>query len=94
MGQSIGAMIRLRYRKGNSGDMVVQPGMTVGWLWRPLYDEIGETIPLPMTFKAGAAFHNPAKIVHGAKNASTTAPAKVLVFLVSEKGQPLATPVQ
>ena len=48
----------------------------------------------PQTFKAGAAFHNPAKIVHDAKNASTTAPAKVLVFLVSEKGQPLATPVQ
>jgi quercetin dioxygenase-like cupin family protein len=41
----------------------------------------------PQTFKA-------AKIVHDAKNASTTAPAKVLVFLVGEKGQPLATPVQ
>jgi quercetin dioxygenase-like cupin family protein len=48
----------------------------------------------PQTFKAGEAFHNPAKIVHDAKNASTTAPAKVLVFLVGEKGQPLATPVQ
>jgi quercetin dioxygenase-like cupin family protein len=48
----------------------------------------------PQTFKAGEAFHNPAKIVHDAKNASATAPAKVLVFLVGEKGQPLATPVQ
>jgi quercetin dioxygenase-like cupin family protein len=48
----------------------------------------------PQTFKAGEAFHNPAKIVHDAKNASTTAPAKVLVFLVGEKGQPLATPAQ
>ena len=48
----------------------------------------------PMTLKAGEAFHNPSKIVHDAKNASTTAPVKVLVFLVGEKGQPLATPVQ
>jgi quercetin dioxygenase-like cupin family protein len=48
----------------------------------------------PKTFKAGEAFHNPAKIVHDAKNASATAPAKVLVFVVGEKGQPLATPVQ
>jgi quercetin dioxygenase-like cupin family protein len=48
----------------------------------------------PQTFKTGEVFHNPAKIVHDAKNASTTAPAKVLVFIVGEKGQPLATPVQ
>ena len=48
----------------------------------------------PKTFKAGEAFHNPAKIVHDAKNASATAPTKVLVFMVIEKGQPLATPVQ
>jgi hypothetical protein len=39
-------------------------------------------------------FNAPAKIVHDAKNASTTAPTKVLVFLIAEKGQPLATPVQ
>ena len=48
----------------------------------------------PKTFKAGEAFHNPAKIVHDAKNASTTGPTKVLVFMLIEKGQPLATPVQ
>jgi len=47
----------------------------------------------PMTIKAGEAFHNQAKIVHDAKNAGTT-PTKVLVFLVGEKGQPLATPAQ
>jgi quercetin dioxygenase-like cupin family protein len=48
----------------------------------------------PKTFKAGEAFHNPAKVAHDAKNVSTTAPTKVLVFMVIEKGQPLATPVQ
>lgn len=48
----------------------------------------------PQTFKAGEAFVNPAKHVHDAKNASANAPAKVLVVLIGEKGQPLATPVQ
>jgi quercetin dioxygenase-like cupin family protein len=48
----------------------------------------------PMTLKAGDSAHMPAKHIHNAKNASATAPVKVLVFLVGEKGQPLATPVQ
>lgn len=48
----------------------------------------------PATFKVGETFHIPAKIVHGGKNASTTAPAKVLVFGLFEKGQPDTTPVQ
>ena len=47
----------------------------------------------PVTLKAGESAHVPAKHVHNAKNASTTEPSKVLVFLVGEKGQPLATPV-
>ena len=48
----------------------------------------------PMTLKAGESAHMPAKHIHNAKNASTTEPVKVIVFLVGEKGQPLATPVQ
>ena len=48
----------------------------------------------PKTYKTGEVFHNAAKIVHDAKNASATAPSKVLVFLLAEKGHPLATPVQ
>ena len=47
----------------------------------------------PITFKAGDTFHNPSKNVHSAKNASATEPAKVLVFMIGDKGQPLATAV-
>ena len=36
---------------------------------------------------------NPSKNVHFATNASTTAPAKVLVFMVVEKGAPTAVRV-
>lgn len=48
----------------------------------------------PMTLKAGESTHVPAKHIHNAKNTSATGATKVLVFLVGEKGQPLATPVQ
>jgi quercetin dioxygenase-like cupin family protein len=48
----------------------------------------------PVTLKAGEGAHVPAKHIHNAKNASATGPSKVLVFLVGEKGQPLATQVQ
>jgi quercetin dioxygenase-like cupin family protein len=47
----------------------------------------------PVTLKAGDVIHNPAKLPHNGKNASTTAPAKVVVVYVVEKGQPLATQV-
>ena len=47
----------------------------------------------PMTLKAGESAYMPATHIHNAKNASATGPTKVLVFLVGEKGQPLATPV-
>jgi len=48
----------------------------------------------PVTLKAGESVYIPAKQIHNAKNGSTTAPVKVIVFMVAEKGQPLATPVQ
>ena len=48
----------------------------------------------PATFNSGDTFHIPTEVVHGAKNASTTDGAKVLVFALFEKGQPGTTPVQ
>jgi quercetin dioxygenase-like cupin family protein len=43
--------------------------------------------------KAGEVTFNPAKQVHQAKNTGSL-PAKVLNFMIAEKGQPLAVPVQ
>jgi quercetin dioxygenase-like cupin family protein len=48
----------------------------------------------PVTLKAGDSAHLPFKHIHKARNASSTEPAKVLVFLVGEKGQPIITLVQ
>jgi quercetin dioxygenase-like cupin family protein len=48
----------------------------------------------PATMKPGDVFHRPPREVHDLKNLSTAAPAKVLVFFVADKGQPLTIPVQ
>lgn len=44
----------------------------------------------PVTVKAGETMHLPEGLVHSARNGSDSAPAKALVFLVSQKGKPLA----
>jgi quercetin dioxygenase-like cupin family protein len=48
----------------------------------------------PVTLKKGETGHNPTRHVHNAKNGSTSEPARVLVFLLSKKGKPLATTVE
>ena len=48
----------------------------------------------PVTIKAGESIYSPAKLAHNSKNASATAPVKVLGFWVGEKGQPLSSPAQ
>jgi quercetin dioxygenase-like cupin family protein len=39
----------------------------------------------PVTFKPGDTFHQPRKRVHNVRNASRTAPAKVLIVLIEKK---------
>lgn len=46
------------------------------------------------TLEAGDTATHPARRVHTARNPSTTEPARVLVFMLAEKGQPLVTPAQ
>jgi quercetin dioxygenase-like cupin family protein len=46
------------------------------------------------TVKAGETVTQPPNRVHGARNGSASEPAKVLVFLLLDKGKPLAIPVQ
>jgi quercetin dioxygenase-like cupin family protein len=46
----------------------------------------------PFELKAGQITFNPGKHIHKARNASSSEPAKVLNFMLAEKGQPLAIP--
>jgi quercetin dioxygenase-like cupin family protein len=53
----------------------------------------------PLTLKPGVFFYlrsssEKAEYVHAAKNTSTTDLLKILVVLITEKGQPLAVPVK
>ncbi len=48
----------------------------------------------PVALKTGVTGHIDPKVIHNGKNSSTTAPLKVLVFAVHEKGQPLTIPVK
>ncbi|MEX2650719.1 MAG: cupin domain-containing protein [Alphaproteobacteria bacterium] len=47
----------------------------------------------PVTLTSGEAAHLAQGVVHAARNGSEFDPAKVLVFIVLEKGKPLADPV-
>jgi quercetin dioxygenase-like cupin family protein len=55
-----------------------------------VFESDGET---PVTLNPGDSRHIPAKHIHNARNTSTTTPTKVVVFLISEKGQPMTTMV-
>ena len=44
--------------------------------------------------KVGQIVFNPTKHVHAARNVSTTETTKVIVFMLADKGQPLAVPAQ
>jgi quercetin dioxygenase-like cupin family protein len=48
----------------------------------------------PIALKQGETAHLSPDVVHAARNGSQSAPAKVLVFLVVEKGRPLAEAVK
>lgn len=81
----------------------IAPGATAGKHYHPGY-EFFYTIEgswifapegkSPVTLKAGDVGYNPPKQVHSVANASKTAPAKILGFLLAEKGQPMTIPVK
>jgi quercetin dioxygenase-like cupin family protein len=48
----------------------------------------------PLALKAGDSGTNLPKQIHDVGNPSATEPVKFVVFIVNEKGQPLATPAQ
>jgi quercetin dioxygenase-like cupin family protein len=80
----------------------VAPGAQSGRHFHPgpefLYIQEGSFVleldgDAPVTMNSGDSRHIPAKQIHNARNTSTTAPTKVLVFSIAEKGQPLTTMV-
>ncbi len=98
--------VDIKEMEGREGVMYVAdvpPGGVAGRHFHPgpeyLYVLEGTLILEPdgqpaVTLQKGETAHQHARHVHNAKNGSTSEPARVLVFLISEKGQPLATLVE
>ncbi len=78
-----GAVVAKHYHPGNDFVYILQGSV--------ILEREGEP---PVTFGPGQVFHNVPKRVHSVKNASTTDGARLLVFQLPEKGQPLAIPVK
>jgi quercetin dioxygenase-like cupin family protein len=81
----------------------VPPGGVAPRHWHPgdeaIYGLEGSLIIQPdhgqaVDLKPGQIAFNPTKHVHAARNDSTSQSAKVVVFAIAEKGQPLAIPAQ
>ena len=83
----------LEYAPGAVGGEHFHPGHEISYVQEGSLTLEVEGKP-PAIFNAGDTFHIPSKVVHAGKNASTTAPAKAVVFALFEKGQPSTTPVQ
>ena len=78
-----GAVVGKHYHPGNDFAYILEGSV--------ILEREGEP---PITFGPGQVFHNVPKRVHSVKNASTTDGAKLLIFQLPEKGQPIATPVK
>ena len=92
--------------KGKEGIVVlaeIAPGAATGKHTHPAHEfayvmegsgslEVEGKPTIPM--KPGATIYQPPKQVHNGKNASTTAPLKVIAFYIAEKEKPLTAPVK
>jgi len=81
----------------------IAPGATTGKHYHPAHEfayvlEGSLTLEVqgkpPITLKPGGINHQPPRQVHEGKNTSRTDPVKILAFYLSEKGQPLTSPVK
>lgn len=88
-----GVVIAVEYAPGASDEKHYHPGQLFTYVLEGSVVWEVEGQP-PVTLKAGDTFYDPPKRVHNHRNASTSAPAKFLVFFVEEKGQPRSVPVK
>ena len=78
---------------GAAGGKHYHPGTELFYALEGAFTHVSEG-KAPLTLNEGQAGLNPYKNVHYIKNASMTAPARILGCLIADKGKPLAEPVQ
>ncbi len=88
------ALVRLVERtSGAEAHKHYHPGHTFGYVLEGSGTWENEGQP-PVTRTQGDVYYEPPRQVHTVKNASTSAPLKLLVWSIAEKGQPLTVPVK
>jgi quercetin dioxygenase-like cupin family protein len=77
-----GAVVRRHFHPGHEFGYVLEGDIVLEMDGQP-----------DVTLKTGELLHVPTRVVHGGRNPSATAPARILVFEVLQKGEPPLTRV-
>lgn len=89
-----GTVITVEYAPGAASDLHVHPGSVFAYV---LEGAVVSQLAggQPVTYTKGQSWYESPKIPHVvSKNASKTEAAKLLVFLVSQEGEPLVVPMK
>lgn len=90
----VASLVTVSYAPGAGSQPHRHPGPVFGYILEGAIVSQVEPGP-PITYRAGEAFYEPPMHVHRvSRNASKTRPAKLLAFVITEKGQPLTLPMK
>lgn len=90
----VASLVTVTYAPGAGSQPHRHPGPVFGYILEGAIVSQVEPGP-PITYRAGEAFYEPPMHVHRvSRNASKTRPAKLLAFVITEKGQPLTLPMK
>ena len=92
LGNQLGAVVTVDFAPGAASPPHRHPGPVFGYVLEGTV-EIGVDPLAPITYRAGDMWYEPPRHTHRvARNASSTAPARILAFLILAKGEPLVGP--
>ena len=92
MDDKVAAIVTVEYAPGAASKPHRHPGPVFGYVLEG--SVVIQVDPgNPVTYSQGQMWYEPAMHVHRvSRNASKTVPAKILAFLIVEKGQPITVP--
>lgn len=94
MAGKVATVLTVDYAPGAVSDAHVHPGSVFAYILEgSVVSQVGDE--KPMTYTKGQSWYEQPKIPHlVSKNASQTEPAKLLVFLLSQEGEPIKAPIK
>lgn len=90
----VAQILTVEYGPGYEAGSHTHPGSLYGYVLEGSFTTEVDGQPLT-TYSKGQTFYEPPGAVHRvSRNASATAPLKLLIFIVGEEGKPVASPVK